>query len=103
MAVDISRTTTNVIFDKEISSEIISKAIEESAFMQLAQRMEIAGNGKKFQTIDGDPVPEWVGETDAKPVGKFTFGTKEVEPYKMALIVPFSDEFRRDEAAPYNE
>jgi len=103
MAIDISRQTTNVIFDKEISSEIISKAVDESAIMQLAQTMEIAGAGKKFQTITGDPVPEWVGETESKPVGKFSFGTKEVEPYKLAIIVPFSDEFRRDKAALYNE
>ena len=102
-AYDISRETTNVILDKEVSSEIISKAIEESAFMQLAQRMTIAGNGKKFQTITGDPVPEWVGETAAKPVGVFDFGTKEVMPYKMALIVPFSNEFKRDKAALHDE
>ena len=102
-AIDISRQTTNVIFDPEVSSEIITKAIDESAFMQLAPKMEIAGNGKKYQTITGDPVPEWVGETEVKPVGKFDFGTKEVEPYKMALIVPFSDEFRRDKQALYNE
>ena len=89
-AFDISRETANVIFDKEVSAEIISKAVEESAFMQLAPKMEIAGNGKKYQTITGDPVPEWVGETEAKPVGKFDFGIKEVEPYKMAIIVPFS-------------
>lgn len=102
-AMDISRETTNVIFDKEVSSEIISKTIDESAIMQLAPQMQIAGNGKKFQTITGDPVPEWIGETEAKPVGKFSFGTKEVEPYKMAIIVPFSDEFRRDKAALYAE
>lgn len=103
MAIDISRQTTNVIFDPEVSNEIITKAIDESAIMQLAPKMEIAGNGKKYQTITGDPVPEWVGETEVKPVGKFDFGTKEVEPYKMALIVPFSDEFRRDKQALYSE
>lgn len=103
MAIDISTKSTNVIFDPEISNEIISKAIAESAIMQLAQPMEIAGNGKKYQTITGDPVPEWVGETEAKPVGKFDFGTKEVEPYKLAIIVPFSEEFREDKAALYNE
>ena len=103
MAIDVSTKTTNVIFDPEISNEIISKAIAESAIMQLAQTMEIAGNGKKYQTITGDPVPEWVGETEAKPVGKFSFGTKEVEPYKLAIIVPFSEEFRTDKAALYNE
>lgn len=100
---DISRHTENVIFDKEVSQEIIAKAIEDSAFMQLMPKMQIAGNGKKYQTIVGDPVPEWVAETNAKPVGKFDFGKKEVMPYKMAIIVPFSNEFRRDKAALYAE
>lgn len=100
---DTSRHSENVIFDKEVSQEIITKAIEDSAFMQLMPRMQIAGNGKKYQTIVGDPVPEWVAETNAKPVGKFDFGKKEVMPYKMAIIVPFSNEFRRDKQALYNE
>ena len=100
---DHSRKTTNIIFDPEVSNEIISKAQEESAIMQLAQRMSIAPEGKKFQVITGDPAPEWVAETNDKPVGFFTFGTKTVIPYKMALIVPFSMEFRRDKGALYNE
>ena len=103
MPTDISTKTTNIIFDKEISTEIISKAIDKSAIMQLAQTMEIAGNGKKYQTIEGDPVPEWVGETEPKPIGKFSFGLKEVEPYKLAIIVPFSMEFREDKKALYDE
>jgi HK97 family phage major capsid protein len=69
-AIDINRKSTNVIFDKEISSEIITKTIDESAILQLGTTMEIAGNGKKYQTITSDPEPEWVGETEAKPVGK---------------------------------
>jgi HK97 family phage major capsid protein len=100
---DHSRKTTNVIFDPEVSNEIIAKAQEQSAIMQLAQRMSIAPEGKKFQTITGDPAPEWVAETNDKPVDFFSFGTKTVIPYKMALIVPFSMEFRRDKTALYNE
>ena len=103
MAEDISRKTTNVILDPDISSEIISKAIEESAFMQLAGRMTIAGNGTKYQTITGDPEPEWRGETDPAAVGKFELGEKTVEPYSMDLIVPFSNEFKRDKKALYEE
>ena len=100
---DISRHSTNVIFDPEVSSEIISKAIDSSAIMQLAERMSVAPSGKQYQTITGDPEPQWVAETNPKPVGTFTFGKKSVTPYKMALIVPFSDEFRRDKRALYDE
>jgi len=100
---DHSRKSTNVIFDPEVSNEIITKAQEQSAIMQLAQRMSIAPEGKKFQTIVGDPSPEWVAETNDKPVDFFSFGAKTVTPYKMALIVPFSMEFRRDKKALYDE
>lgn len=103
MAIDINRGSTNVILDPEVSGEIISKAIEESAFMQLAPRITIAGNGKKYQTITGDPEPEWRGETDPAAVGKFTYGSKTVEPYSMDLIVPFSNEFKRDKKGLYDE
>ena len=102
-AKDISRETTNVIFEPEISQEIIAKAIDESAIMQLGTQIPMTGAGKKFQTITGDPEPEWVGETEEKATGTFLFGTKTVEPYKMALIVPFSMEFRRDKNALYDE
>lgn len=100
---DISRKTTNVIFDPEVSNEIITKAQEESAIMQLASKMSVAPEGKKFQVITGDPAPEWVAETNDKPVDFFTFDTKTVIPYKMALIVPFSMEFRRDKKVLYDE
>lgn len=103
MAQDISRKTTNVIFDPEVSNEIITKAIDDSAFMQLAEKMTIAGEGKKYQTITGDPEPEWRGETDPAVIGKFDFGDKTVEPYSMDLIVPFSNEFKRDKKALYDE
>jgi len=102
-AIDINRKSTNVIFDPEVASEIITKTIEESAIMQLAGKMSVNPEGKTWQTIETDPEPQWVGETEQKPVGRFTFGKRTVTPYKMALIVPFSDEFRRDKAGLYSE
>ena len=102
-AIDINRKTTNVIFDPEVSNEIITKTIEESCVMQLAGQMSVNPEGKTWQTIETDPEPDWVGETETKPIGRFTFGKRTITPYKMALIVPFSDEFRRDKGALYNE
>lgn len=102
-AIDINRRSTNVIFDPEVSNEIITKAIEESAIMQLAGKMSVNPEGKTWQTIETDPEPQWVGETEQKPVDRFTFGKRTVSPYKMALIVPFSDEFLRDKGGLYDE
>ena len=71
--------------------------------MQLANRITIPGSGVKVQTITGEPTANWVDETNAKPVGFHTFGNKTITPYKLAVIEPFSDEFRRDKAALYAE
>ena len=100
---DNSRHSSNVILDPEVSSEIWGKTLEESAFMQLARRINIPGSGVKVQTIAGEPTADWVDETNAKPVSTHTFGKKTITPYKLAVIEPFSEEFKRDKTALYNE
>lgn len=101
--IDINRTTTNVINDPDISSEIWAKALEESFFMRHARRITIPGPGLKIQTITGEPVADWVAETGPKPVSTHTFGKKVITPYKLAVIEPFSMEFMRDKRALYDE
>ena len=100
---DISRHTTNVILDPEVSAEIWAGVIEQSAFMQAARRINIPGSGTKIQTITGEPEANWVDETNLKPVGFHSFGSKTITPYKLAIIEPFSEEFIRDKAALYRE
>ena len=100
---DTSRHSSNVILDPDVSKEIWAKTIEESAFMRLARKINMPGPGVKIQTITGDPVADWVAETNPKPVGFHEFGTKTITPYKLAIIEPFSDEFRRDKKALYDE
>lgn len=102
-AIDINRGTTNVALPQEVSAEIWAKVLEESAFMQLARKIAIPGPGVTVQTITGEPVADWVDETAAKPVSTHTFGKKVIKPYKLAVIEPFSNEFRRDKAALYSE
>lgn len=102
-AIDINRGTTNVLLPAEVSAEIWGKVLEESAFMSLARQIRIPGPGVDIQTITGEPTANWVDETAAKPVSVHTFGKKVVRPYKLAVIEPFSDEFRRDKAALYDE
>lgn len=103
MAADTNRNTTGVALPKELSTEIWAKTLNESAVMQLARRISLPGAGMQFQTITGEPTAEWVGETELKPVSKHTFGNKTMQGYTLAVIEPFSNQFRRDKEALYDE
>lgn len=100
--VDVNRTTTGIVLPSEISSEVIAKTQESSFVMANARRMVIPGPGITLDVIETDPKPAWVDETAEKTVSTPTFGSKKIVPYKMAVIVPFSNQFRRDKDTLYN-
>lgn len=101
--VDVSRSTTGIVLTPAQSQEIWSSAEYESAVLQLATRVDLPGAGVSVDIITGDPVASWVGETAIKPISRPTFGSKLMTPYTAAVIVPFSNQFKRDKAALYNE
>ena len=102
MAVDVSRQTTGLIeLPTEISTQIWADTIDNSIVQTLAPRISLPAGGVSIPMITGDPEAGWVNETDEKPVGDSTFGSKVITPYKMAVIELFSDEFRRDYGALY--
>lgn len=98
----IATNRTNITLPTEVSAEIIQKAQDSSAVMQLARRIALPGRGLSIQVIAGDPEAGWVAETNAKPVSNPSLSTKTMTPYKLAVIVPFSDEFARDASALYD-
>ena len=85
-----------------ISSEILQKMQEGSAVMRLARQITLPGNGATIPVIASDPQASWVSETAAKPVSNPGLSSKLMSAYKLAVIVPFSKEFRRDLAALYD-
>ena len=89
-----NRTSVNLPVD--VSSEILQKTQESSAIMQLARKIALPGRGIAINVITGDPEAEWVGETSSKPVKNPGLDTKVMRAYKLAVIVPFSNEFERD-------
>ncbi len=99
----MNRETTGVVLPVEVSSEIWTKTIEESAVMQLSRRIELPGAGMEFPMITGEPEANWVNETEKKPVSNHSTGSKKMKGYTMAVIVPFSNQFRRDKARLYDE
>lgn len=98
----IPTNRTNINLPAEVSAEILQKMQNQSAIMRLARQVALPGRGLAIPVITGDPTAAWVAETGAKPVSNPTLETKLMQAYKLAVIVPFSDEFRRDAAALYD-
>lgn len=97
----IPTNRTSIDLPVDVSKEILQKVQESSAIMRLARQITLPGRGAAINVITGDPEAEWVSETGAKPVKNPGLATKIMRAYKLAVIVPFSDEFRRDVPALY--
>ena len=98
----ISTNRTNITLPAEVSQEILQKTQTASAVMRLARQIALPGRGVQIPVITSDPAAAWVAETGAKPVSNPGLSTKLMQAYKLAVIVPFSDEFRRDAASLYD-
>ena len=103
MPTGIPTNRTNITLPADISAEILEKTQSESAIMRLARQTDLPGRGKQISVITSDPQAGWVAETDPKPVSNPGLGSKLMQAYQLAVIVPFSNQFRRDMAALYDE
>ena len=93
---------TSIDLPVDVSQEIMQKTQENSAIMQLARQIALPGRGTSINVITSDPEAAWVGETSEKTVSNPGLATKVMRAYKLAVIVPFSNEFRRDVASLYD-
>lgn len=102
MSSGVPTNRTNVDLPAEVSNVILSKVQESSKVMSLARQMPLPGRGAAINVLLSDPTAAWAGETEAKAVSNPTVATKILRGYTLAVIVPFSNQFRRDEAALYD-
>ena len=102
MASGVPTNRTNIELPNEISSEILQKTQSESMVMRLARQIALPGRGTQIPVITGDPAAAWVSETGSKVVANPSLSKKIMQAHKLAVIVPFSNEFRRDAAALYD-
>lgn len=93
---------SNIQLPNAVSAEILQKTQEASVIMRFARQIQLPGNGVQIPVIASDPEAAWVTETGAKPVSTPTLDKKIMQAHKLAVIVPFSNEFRRDASALYN-
>ncbi len=101
--VDINRGTTGVNLPPAVSDEIWGALVEESAVMRAARQISLPGQGVNIPLITGDASAGWVAETDEKPVSRATLSNKTMTAYTLAVIEPFSNQFRRDLPGLYRE
>lgn len=101
--IDINRTTSGVVLPSNVSDEIWTNMESVSAVQQLARQITLPGPGVTIPVVTGDAEADWVSETDEKPVSRATFGSKDISPYTLAVIVPFSNQYRRDLPGLYAE
>ena len=100
--VDINRNTTGVELPAEVSQEIWQQVQDASVVMGLARRVPLSGAGVVYQEILEDSEPQFVGETERKPVSNPTVGSKTLRAHKIAVVQTYSDEFRRDLPGLFN-
>ena len=98
----INVNTTTINLPTEVASTILQKVQEDSAVMKLAQYMDLPGLGATIPVITSDPEAEWVSETGLKPVSRPGLSAKTMQAYTLAVIVPFSNQFRNNMPALYN-
>lgn len=98
----IQTNRSAVTLPPDISSEILETARGQSVIMQLARRTPLPGRGLTIPVILGDPDAQWVDETNPKPVKNPSVGMKNMKGYTMSVIMPFSNQFRRDLASLFD-
>ena len=103
MSSGIPTNRTNIDLPVAVSNVIMEKVQESSAIMRLARKIALPGRGAAINVITSDPTAAWVGETGSKPVSNPGLETKVMRAYKLAVIMPISNEFRRDAESLYEE
>lgn len=93
---------SNIDLPADVANEILQKVQESSAIMKLARQMPLPGRGAAIPVITSDVEADWVAETGKKPTSNPGLATKVLRGYKLAVIVPFSEEFERDAKILYD-
>jgi len=93
-----------ILLPPQIADPIFLKTTETSAVQQLAREVPLDIDRQTAIPVPMDiPVPGWVAEGQAKPVGGGGVGAKVLTPKKLALLLPVSEElWRKNPAGLYD-
>lgn len=96
-------TNASIALPGEVSNVIVSNVVGESAVMRLARQIPLPGHGAVVPVITGDPTAYFVDEGGVKTNSDATLAPKTMKGRTIAIIEPFSNQFRNDNEALYQE
>jgi HK97 family phage major capsid protein len=86
---------------REQSAPIFDKAAEMSVVQRLAQQVPLSFAGTSTPVITGDVTASWVSEGAIKGASTATMGLKNMDPKKLAVLIPVSAEVVRANPANF--
>ncbi|PRX95578.1 phage major capsid protein [Allonocardiopsis opalescens] len=84
-----SRSDAEALIPEEVSRELLGKATESSAVLQLFRRVPVSRNAVRFPVLSALPVAYWVtGDTGLKQTTEVAWTNKFMNIEEIATIVP---------------
>jgi HK97 family phage major capsid protein len=83
----------DALLPRTITGPIFEKSVERSAVMSLARPAPLAIDANTSVPIPMDvPTADWVGSGQRKPLSSGGVGVKTMQPRKLAVLIPVSEE-----------
>lgn len=102
VAININRGTSGVSLPTSVSGQIWARTIQQSAVMQAATQVPLPGNGTTVPMITANATASWTAESEEKAISRPTIANKVLRGYTLSVIVPVSNQFRRDAGPLYD-
>ncbi|MEU1919353.1 phage major capsid protein [Streptomyces albogriseolus] len=92
-----SRTDAQALIPEEVSSEMLGKATEQSAVLQLFRRVPVQAGQVRFPVLSALPMAYWVtGDTGLKQTTEVNWTNKYLNVEEIATIMPVPDNVLAD-------
>lgn len=105
----VSRADSSALIPEEVSTEMMRRAVDDSAVLQMFRRVPVGRNQVRFPILSALPIAYWVtGDTGLKQTTEVNWSNKYLNIEEAATIMPIPDSVVEDaeqniwdEAEPY--
>lgn len=92
-----SRSDAEALIPEEVSKEMLGKATEDSAVLQLFRRIPVSRHSVRFPILSALPVAYWVnGDTGLKQTTEMAWTNKHLQIEEIATIMPVPENVAED-------